>query len=367
MTETSELNSNYKLESLGILPDYCLQEIFSRDFSNADTARTAILLSEETREKILSNLNIVRAEQVSSIINKYKSGVLEINSTSFEKTCECLMDRVQDLKEQGVVNIPAIGIDDTFLSLNDDLQSCSDSLPSFNMHFMDLHDLISWWDLAGKKVKSVFGKRIQVENIILERLADDFSMEVFAHSIDDISNSRLIETAKKLRENKVDDSRKRLDMSESFLLSLTAENSNRQFVEELAFHFHDKEEFKNKLVRLGPLLLIPSLKENLPLEDFAMSLYKLKHIHSEMGPEEMLKFTAKVDDHFFRRGLAVVMSGMDLNYVRKIISERKKAQLDETEIKLKMICDAVLCIRNRVSSYIMLELMSSYTVYDFVE
>lgn len=367
MSDISELNSCYKLESLGILPDYCLQEIFSREFSNADTARTALLLSKETRDKVVSNLNIIRAELVASTIEKYEAGRLEINRTSFEKTCESLMDRVQHLKEAGLIKIPEAGIDDSFLNLNEDLQACSDSLPNFNLHHLDHHDIILWWDLAAKKIKSVFGKRAQVENIILERLTDDFSMELFAHSINDISDNQLTETANELRHNCSDYTRIRLDMIESFLLSLNSDSSNRKLVEDLALHFPDNSDFRDRLYRLGPLLLIPSLKEDLPLEDTAMSLYKLKHIYDESGPEEMLKFTAKIDDHFFRRGLAVVISGMDQSYAKRIIRERKKAQLDETVIKLKMIFDAVMCIRNKVSSYIMLELMSSYTVYDFEE
>ncbi|WP_432738735.1 hypothetical protein [Maridesulfovibrio sp. FT414] len=363
----SLLNDRYKLESLGILPDYCLQEIFSREFSNADTAKIAILLSEPAREKLFANLNMVRSEKIAAMIDKFESGALELNYESFENTCEHLMDRVQELKDNGTIRIPETGIEDSFLSLDTDLQACSDSLPNFNLHHMDLHDLISWWDLAAKKMRSVFGKKAQVENIIMERLSDDYSLEIFAQSIDDISDNKLLQSGNELIASFSSQYSARLDMIESFLLAVATKRSIRQLAEDLAIHFPKNADIKDTMTRLGPLLLIPSLKETLPLEDVAMSLYKLKHIYDEQGAEEMLKFTGRTEDHFFRRGLAVVLSGMDLNYSRRIINERKKAQLDETVIKLKMVLDAVTCIRNKVSGYIMLELMSSYTVYDFEE
>lgn len=366
MTEITELNNLYKLESLGMLPDYCLQEIFSREFSNIDTALITAILSKESGIKVLSNINAVRSEKISVIVDRFNKGILDISSARFEKSCEALMDRVQELKNNGLIKIPQVSVDADFFNQDEELHHYTDALPNFDFQYMDLHEVISWWDLAAKSIKSVFGKRTQIENIILERLKDDFSSMLFASSIDDIHDMKIVDIEERLRNDTIEDCRKRLDMSESFLMSLGGKTS-RQLASDLALHFPDQPDFINRLTRLGPLLLVPTVKHNLPLEEIAIRLYKLKLIHDEQGADEMLKFAGRIEDHFFRRGLAVVLSGMDFNFAQRIIKERRKAQLDETIIKLKMISDAVMCIRHRTSGYIMLELMSSYTVYDFEE
>ncbi|CCO23063.1 hypothetical protein [Maridesulfovibrio hydrothermalis] len=364
-TNISELNAKYKLESLSLLPDYCLQDIFSRDFKNIKTAKIAFLLSDHSRRKVLSNLNTVRADEVSSMLDRYESGEISSSFSSFEKTCEALLDRVQYLKDTGAIKIPEIGLDESFFNISGELNNFSDNLPRFNFYHNDLHDLISWWDLAAKSLKSLFGKRIQVENIILERLEDEFSSKIFSLSINDLGEKDFIERSEKLRKLFFDNYKNRLNLIETFFSALAKKSNNKYLAANLAYTFPQSDEMTSRLIKHGPLLLLPAIKDGLPLEDIAMSLYKLKIIHDENGPEEVVKFTRKADDHFFRKGLSIILSEMEWSYAQRIIRERKKAYIAEFDTKLKMIIDASACIRNNLSPYIMLELMSSYTVYDF--
>ncbi|WP_320171634.1 hypothetical protein [Maridesulfovibrio sp.] len=367
MAEINNLNGLYKLESLSVLPDYCLQEIFSREFSNIDTARILFLLSAPSRDIILRNLNAVRAANILQLAGQYKKNSPEPCPASFERTCEMLLDRVQELKDNGIIKIPEVVLDNSFFDLADELHSVTDALPNFNMHHMDLHDIISWWDLAAKGIKSLFGKRVQMENIILDRLEDSYSSKIFSCSIDDLNDAMLAEKTSELQKEAYEDCKKRLDMSESFLMALIRKRGLRTLAADLAENFPDDIEMLDRLSRHSRLLLYPALKVSLPPEDVAMSLCKLKHIHDELGTDEMLKFAGTPEDHYLRRGLQTALSGMEIRYAEQIVRERKKAQLHETEAKLRIIGDAVACIRNRVSGYIMLELMSSYTVYDFAE
>ncbi|WP_027720656.1 hypothetical protein [Maridesulfovibrio zosterae] len=367
MSNISILNDQYKLESLSLLPDYCLQEIFSNDIKNIAVAKIVFLLSSPSRQTILSNLNNVRSAKISETVKLYDSGELSSSFSSFEKTCELLLDRVQQLKDTGIIQIPQIVLDDSILNYSNELNTLSDNIPRFNFYYNDLHDLISWWNLAANSIRSIFGKRIQVENIILERLEDEFSSKIFAHSIDDIGKKDFHDRADELREHFFKSYKTRLNIIESFFLALLKNDNNKTFIADLSSNFQNDEEIADQLKKYGPLLILPAIKDNLPPEDIAMSLYKLKLIFDESGIDEMNKFINKVEDHFFKKCLSIIQCQMNKIYAQKIIIERKKAQLNEIEIKLKMIIDAVTCIRNNITPYIMLELMSSYTVYDFEE
>ncbi len=367
MDDISGLNEQYKLESLGLLPDYCLQVIFSRDVKNVTVAKIAFLLSDHSRQKILENLNQIRADKVSRLLDAYESGELKSSLSSFEKVCESLLDRVQQLKEAGLIQVPEIILDDSFLDSSNELNIFSDNLPNFNFYHNDLHDLISWWNLAGKNLKSLFGKRVQVENLILGRLDDEFSSKVFGLAIDDLGDNDLSNRAEEVGRHVFESYKVRLNLIESFFMALIKKSGNRAFAADLACNFDDEDEMCQRLVKHGPLLLLPAIKDSLPPEDIAMSLFKLKYIFSESGFEEMDKFLRNINEHYFKRCLSIIRSNMNLEYAQRIVAERKKAQLNEIETKLKMITDAVFCIRNNISSYIMLELMSSYTVYDFEE
>lgn len=367
MADILELNERYKLESLSLLPDYCLQEIFSREVKNTTVAKIIFLLSDHSRQKVLENLNQVRADRVESLLTGYKSGELESSLSSFEKVCESLLDRVQELKDSGVIQIPSVGLDESFFSSSSELSAFSDTLPKFNFYHNDLHDLISWWNLAAKNLKSLFGKRVQAENIILERLDDEFSSKIFAHAIDDLSDKDLSDRAEELSKQIFESYEIRLNLIESFFMALIKNSGNKTFATNLACNFENEDEMVQRLIKHGPLLLLPAIKDSLPPEDIAMSLFKLKYIFTENGFEEMDKFVCTVNEHSFKKSLSIIRSNMTPDYAKRIIRERKKAQLVEIETKLKMITDAVICIRNNISSYIMLELMSSYTVYDFEE
>ncbi|GEM_PF-2450739 len=367
MSEITSLNEQYKLDSLGLLPDFCLQEIFNSEVSNAAAAKIIILLSDETREKVLSNFNRIRLFKIKIIIDKLEKGELKIPFSRFEKTCEDLMDRVQNLKENGKIQVPAINFDESFLNNIDDLTIFSDNLPRFNFYQNDIHDLISWWNLAAKNIKSLYGKRAQAENIVLERLDDEFSTNVFAHSIDDLKKNIFFDKATQLHSEAYAAYAKRLDLIEEFLLELLDKKNDRDFAARLAAHFPDDDKMQGLLLKNGPLLLIPAVKEELPAEDIAMSLYKLKLIHEELNIRGIEKLIRNSDNNFFIKGLSISSSQMPPNYALKIIKERKKSDLADFDTKLKMIIDAATCIREDLSTYIMLELMSSYTVYDFEE
>ncbi|NDV26259.1 hypothetical protein [Desulfovibrio sp. JC010] len=367
MSEIDSLNSQYKLDSLGLLPDFCLQEIFSREFNNAATAKIFILLSEGTKQKVIENLNMIRAVRINKIIDKFESGELEIPFSRFEKTCEDLMDRVQELKEEGKIQVPEVSLDESFLSSSRELTDFSDNLPRFNFYQNDLHDLISWWNLAAKNIKSLFGKRSQAENIVLERLDDEFSARIFAHSIDDLKKNEFADKAEEFRVAAFREHEQRLNLIEEFLLQLINKLSNRDFAARLADNFPDDESMQDKLLQNSPLLLIPAVKDELPAEDIAMSLFKLKLIHDDLGFKGIEKLIRSSNNYFFKKGLSISFSNMNSEYAQRIIKERKKSALNEFKIKLKMIIDAVTCIRENSSIYIMLELMSSYTVYDFEE
>lgn len=367
MSELISLNEQYKLDSLGLLPDFCLQEIFNSEVNNDEAAKIIILLSDEHRKKVISNFNIIRALRVNTIIDNFKKGELEISFSRFEKTCEDLMDRIQDLKASGKIQVPAISLDESFLNNADDLTNFSDNLPRFNFYQNDIHDLISWWNLAAKNIKSLFGKRAQAENIVLERLDDDFSAKLFAHSVDDLKKNIFFDKAAQLRSEAYAAYAKHLDLIEEFLLELLDKKNDRDFAARLATHFPDDEKMQDRLLKNGPLLLIPAVKEELPAEDIAMSLYKLKLIHDELSMYGIEKLVRNSNSCFFTKGLSISSSKMNPNYAVKIIKERKKSDLADFDTKLKMIIDAATCIREDLSTYIMLELMSSYTVYDFEE
>ncbi len=124
---------------------------------------------------------------------------------------------------------------------------------------------------------------------------------------------------------------------------------------------------KDRLLKNGPLLLIPAVKDELPADDIAMSLFKLKLIHDEFEMHGIEKLVRNSNNYFFTKGLSITSSNMNPEYAQRIINERMKSALTEFEIKLRMIIDAATCIRENTSTYVMLELMSSYTVYDFEE
>lgn len=300
MKDILELNNQYKLESLSLLPDYCLQEIFSRQIKNAAAAKIIFLLSDSSRQKLLSNINQVRADRVSNLIAQYDSGILESSYSSFEKTCESLLDRVQHLKDSGIIQIPEIGLDESFFNNSVELNNFSDNLPRFNFYHNDIHDLISWWNLAAKNIKSIFGKKIQAENIILERLDDEFSSRIFAYSIDDFGENEFIERSEKLYSEYLKKYKLRLNLTKSFFMALLKKSSNKVLAADLACYFPKDYEITKRLLKHAPLLLIPAIKDCLPADDIAMSLYKLKLIFDESGLEEMEKFTRKVNDHFFK-------------------------------------------------------------------
>lgn len=367
MPEISSLNEQYKLDSLGLLPDFCLQEIFTREISNAATAKIIILLSEDTRQKVFHNFNMIRTVRIRKIIENYESGKLNISFSRFEKTCEYLMDRVQELKENGKIQVPAVSLDESFLNSSTELTNFSDNLPRFNFSKNDIHDLISWWNLAAKNIKSLFGKRAQAENIILERLDDKFSSKIFAHAIDDLKKKEFNDKAAELRESTFHEYELRLNLIEEFLYELIDNKNDRNLAARLASQFPKEDTMQERLLKNGPLLLIPTIKEELPPEDIAMSLFKLKLIHDELEIRGIEKLTKSSNIYFFTKGLSIASSNMDLEYAQKIIKKRKNAALDEFKIKLKMIIDAATCIRENISTYVMLELMSSYTVYDFEE
>ncbi|WP_319777651.1 hypothetical protein [Maridesulfovibrio sp.] len=366
MSDISSLSEQYKLDSLGLLPDFCLQEIFNHEVSNAAASKIIILLSDEVRSKVIENFNIIRADKIKLIIDKFESGQLKISYSRFEKTCENLMDRVQDLKEAGKIKIPEIIIDESFLNTAQELSDFSDTLPRFNFYHNDIHDLISWWNLAAKNIKSIFGKRSQVENIILERLEDDFSARIFAHSIDDLKYTEFIDKTYEIRISTLDEYRLILNLIETFLLQLITRVSNRDFAAALAEHFQD-EKMQDMLLENGPLLLLPAIKDQLPAEDIAMSLFKLKLLYDDLGMHGIEKLVSQSNIHFFTKGLSISSTQMNPEYAARIISARKKAALDDFAIKQKMIIDAATCIRENTSIFVMLELMSSYTVYDFEE
>ncbi|WP_421903926.1 hypothetical protein [Maridesulfovibrio sp.] len=367
MAEISSLNKQYKLDSLGLLPDFCLQEIFSREINNATAAKIIILLSENTRLKVLENFNMVRAVRINKIINDFENGELEIPFSRFEKTCEDLMDRVQELKEDGRIQVPTICLDESILNTSGELSDFSDTLPRFNFYHNDIHDLISWWNLAAKNIKSLFGQKAQAENIVLKRLEDEFSAEIFAHTIDDLRKSEFSDKAEGLRVSTFREYELRLNLIEEFLLELLDKKNDRDFAARLADHFPEDNSMQDKLLKNGPLLLIPAVKDELPAEDIAMSLFKLKLIHDEYDMHGIEKLIRSSNNYYFTKGLSITSSNMNPKYANRIIKVRKKSILDEFGIKLKMIIDAATCIRENASTYIMLELMSSYTVYDFEE
>lgn len=366
MSDITILNDQYKLDSLGLLPDFCLQEIFSREVSNASAAKIIILLSDDTKTKIFKNMNTIRAEKIKKIIDKFQSKELEIPFSRFEKGCEDLMDRVQELKEAGKIKIPEISLHESFLNNDHDLTKFSDNLPRLNFHNNDLHDLISWWNLVAKNMKSLFGKRVQAENIVLERLDDEFSARVFACSIDALNRNEFADKAKELRDTFLEKYELRLNLIETFLLSLVSNTDNRDLAARLASHFPESG-MQEQLLTNGPLLLIPAVKDELPPEDIAMSLYKLKLLCDESDADNIDKYTKHTNNHYFRKGLSISSSNMDPKHAVRIIVERKKSTLEDFKIKQKMIIDAATCIRENISSYVMLELMTSYTVYDFEE
>ncbi len=366
MSEISILNQQYKLDSLGLLPDFCLQEIFNREVSNASAAKIIILLSGETQTKVLQNINIIRAQKIKVIIDKFCKKTLDIPFARFEKSCENLMDRVQDLKEAGKIQIPEISLDESFLNNTHELTNFSDNLPRFNFHHNDLHDLISWWNLAAKNIKSLFGKRVQAENLVLERLDDEFSARIFAHAIDDLHKNEFADKAEELRAAALSEYELRLNLIETFLLSLISKTNERDLATKLGDYFPNND-MKDRLIKNGPLLLIPAVKDELPPEDIAMSLYKVKLMYEELGIDKIDKLIKPSNNHFLTKGLSISSSNMNPEYARRIIYARKKSTLDEFKIKQKMIIDAATCIRENISTYVMLELMTSYTVYDFEE
>ncbi|SMF24322.1 FliG C-terminal domain-containing protein [Desulfovibrio gilichinskyi] len=368
MIKISDLKTDQRLESLTLMPDYYLQEVFTRDISNETTAKILAAFSDQSREIILSNLNKIRREKVSSLLHAYAAEKLPLSLTDVEQACEALLDRVEDLVNSGFIRQGQAGdIEASFFDMSAEMINFSDSLPIFNFNQNDLHDLISWWNLAAKNNKSLFGKKPEVQNLILERLDDVFSSSIFRLSIDDNSDAQVLEESKKLRSQILADYKKRTDLIETFLLSLSSNQKSNELSSKFALFFSDSETIKERLIKHAPLLLYPSVTEHLPPEDIAMSLFKLKLLVEEKGHAEMEKFTQKVDDQFLRKGLSLIFAKIDDEYLQKILSERKKAYTLELEIKLKMITDAVICIRNNVSPYILLELMSSYTVYDFQE
>ncbi|NDV24146.1 hypothetical protein [Desulfovibrio sp. JC022] len=367
MPEISSLNGQYKLDSLGLLPDFCLQEIFSRKISNAAAAKIIILLSEQTRQKLLDNFNMVRTVRIKTIIDKYESGELKIPFSRFEKTCEDLMDRVQNLKEEGKIQIPEVSLDESFFNSSNELTTFSDTIPRFNFCHNDIHDLISWWNLAARNIRSLFGKKAQAEDIVLERLDDEFSAKIFAHAIDDLRTNEFNDKAEELRKSAFHEYELRLNLIEEFLLELIDKKNDRNFAAKLASFFPEDKLMQDKLIKNGPLLLIPAVKDELPVKDIAMSLFKLKLIYDEFEMHGIEKLVSTSNNHFFKKGLSITSSKMNPSYERRIITERKKSALAEFEIKLRMIIDAAICIRENISTFIMLELMSSYTVYDFEE
>ncbi|WP_291330035.1 hypothetical protein [Desulfovibrio sp. UCD-KL4C] len=368
MIKISDLKTDQRLESLTLMPDYYLQEIFTRDISNETTAKILAPFSDQSREIILSNLNKIRREKISSLLNAYATEGLALSLTEVEQACETLLDRVEDLVKSGFIRQSQTdNFDASFFDMSAEMINFSDSLPIFDFNQNDLHDLISWWNLAAKNNKSLFGKKPEVQNLILERLDDVFSSSIFKLSIDDGSDAQVLEESKKLHTQILADYKKRTDLIETFLLSLSSNQKSTELSSKLARFFPDSETIQERLTKHAPLLLYPSVTDRLPPEDIAMSLFKLKLIVEEKGHAEMEKFTQKVDDQFLRKGLSLIFAKIDYDYLRKILSERKKAYALELEIKLKMITDAVICIRNNVSPYLLLELMSSYTAYDFQE
>ena len=366
MSDIAILNDQYKLDSLGLLPDFCLQEIFNREVSNASAAKIIILLSEESKIKVLQNINVIRAENINLIIDKFQRKIITIPFTRFEKSCEDLMDRVQELKKAGKIQIPEASFDESFLNNVNELTNFSDNLPRFNFHHNDLHDLISWWNLAAKNIKSLFGKRVQAENLVLERLEDEFSATIFAHAIDDLHKNDFADKAEYLRKSALTKYELRLNMVESFLQGLISKTNDRDFAAKLGNYFPN-DDLQTRLIKNGPLLLIPAVKDELPPEDIAMSLYKLKLMYNEFGIDGIDKFTKQSNNYFLTKGLSISSSNMNPEYARRIISARKKSILEDFKIKQKMIIDAATCIRENISTYVMLELMTSYTVYDFEE
>ncbi|MBI9111172.1 hypothetical protein [Maridesulfovibrio ferrireducens] len=368
MIKISDLNTDQRLESLTLMPDYYLQEIFTRDISNETTAKILVILSEQSKEIILSNLNTVRKEKISSLLESYFSEQLSLSTIEIEQACEALLDRVENLVKSGFIRpAPTVEIDDSFFDLSAEIKHFSDSLPRFDFNQNDLHDLISWWNLAAKNSKKLFGRKPEVQNLILERLDDTFSSSIFRLSIDDASDMLVLKESKKLRTRILEDYKKRVDLIEIFFLSINSKQDSNEIASKLAAFFPDNAAMLSRLLKHGPLLLYPAVKGRLPPEDIAMSLFKLKLIEDENGQAEMEKYTQKFDDQFFNKGLSLILAKMDEKYLRKILAERKKAYTLELEIKMKMITDAIICIRNNVSPYILLELMSSYTVYDFQE
>jgi hypothetical protein len=367
MPELSVLTERYKLESLGLLPDFCLQEIFNRQVSNAATAKIAILLSEDNRNKLLDNFNNVRKLKIRKIIDNFENNQLQIPFSRFEKICEDLMDRVQELKENGKIQVPQINLDESILNSSNELSDFSDNLPRFNFYHNDQHDLISWWNLAAKNIKALFGKRAQTEDIILERLDDEFSIEIFTHSIDALRKNEFRDKVEEVRAAAFKEYELRLNLIEYFLLDLIDKQSNRFFASRLAALFPEPESMRSRLLQDGPLLLIPAVKDELTAEDIAMSLFKLKLIYDDLGVTGIEKLTNKSNINYFTKGLSISLSKMPQDYAEHIIAERKKAELHDFAIKQKMVIDAATCIRDNVSIYLMLELMSSYTVYDFEE
>ncbi|WP_320173746.1 hypothetical protein [Maridesulfovibrio sp.] len=367
MAEISSLNEQYKLDSLGLLPNFCLQEIFNREINNATAAKIIILLSEDTRRKVLENFNMVRSARINKIINNFENGELDIPFSRFEKTCEDLMDRVQELKEDGKIQVPTISLDESIFDTSGELATFSDNLPRFNFYHNDIHDLISWWNLAAKNIKYLFGQKAEAENIVMNRLEDNFSAKIFAYAIDDLRKNEFTEKANKLRKSTFREYELLLNLIEEFLLELLDKKNDRDFAARLADNFPEDNSMQDKLLKNGPLLLIPAIKDELPAEDIAMSLFKLKLIHDEFGIHGIEKLIRTSNIYYFTKGLSISSAKMDPEYANKIIKERKKSILNEFGIKLKMIIDAATCIRENTSTYIMLELMSSYTVYDFEE
>ncbi|WP_415719186.1 hypothetical protein [Maridesulfovibrio sp.] len=366
MSNISILNAKYKLDSLGLLPDFCLQEIFNREVSNASVAKIIILLSEDSKKKVLQNINKIRVKKINIIIDKFYKKTINIPFTRFEKSCEDLLERVQELKEDGRIRIPEVIFDESFLNSAHELDNFSDNLPRFNCYHNDLHDLISWWNLAAKNIKSLFGKRVQAENLILERLEDEFSSNIFAYAIDALNKNEFADKAEEMRSAALRDFELRLNLIKEFLMSLITKTSKRDLATRLASYF-DNDEIQNQLIKNGPLLLLPAIKDKLPAEDIAMSLYKLKLMYDESGFEEIVKHTTPSNSYFLVKGLSISSTITNQKYAEKIIVERKKSIFEDFKIKQKMIIDAATCIRENISSYVMLELMASYTVYDFEE
>ncbi|OEU68948.1 MAG: hypothetical protein BA863_11445 [Desulfovibrio sp. S3730MH75] len=368
MISLSDINTDQRLDSVTMMPDYCVQEIFSCDINNESCAKILVVLSEQSREIILSNLNTVRKDKISELLELYLSEKTPLTPQEVEISCESLLDRIEYLVKAGFIRISTRNeIDESFLDMSAELINFSDSLPIFDFNHNDLHDLIIWWNLAAKNSKTILGKRYEVQNIILERLDDQFSTELYSTSIDDATEQELHQKSNLLRAEALEDYKIRVNLIESFILSTAQKLSVQQLASELSSFFSDKKAMEERLLKHGPLLLYPAIKERLPAQDIAMSLYKLGLIIADEGLDEMDKYTKKFDDQFFRKGAALLLAGIDEINLGKIITERKKAYTWELETKMKMITDAVICIRNNVSTYVMLELMSSYTVYDFEE